>query len=128
MSALEDEIEIENSAELEALEAEIIEDGSGFESGQSEQQRKKVFMGAKACGDLVASVLNFVARVSGDDVYKLLPEEKKEIGEALDPVAAKYLPAFLDKYGAEVSLAIAAMGIGGRMYSESNQSGKNGKA
>lgn len=63
-----------------------------------------------------------IARYGGNH-WLLSEEEAKQLGEAVGPVADKYLPAVLDKYGAEIILAwsltnIVIPRIGGGVGSE----------
>jgi len=111
--------------ELFSIEAEIMGEGEGFNEnagGNGNKQTEGVFMGAKAMGKLLEKSFSIAARLSGKKNINLLPDEVEELGEVIDVVAAKYLPSFLDKYGKEVTAAIALGGVAARMYAENAES------
>jgi len=120
--------------ELHAIEAELMADGEGFgenseaSNQQKEQNKYKRVLNAKALAKALDKIATVAARMSGNKALILLPEEVQELGEALEPVAVKYLPDMLDKHGAEFAAGLAVGGIGMRMWADSSteSESKNG--
>jgi len=116
--------------ELEAIEAEIMGAGEGFgeDSETSSQQKAKYnsVLNAQALAKMLEKVSGIAARMSGNKALNLLSDEVQELSQALEPVALKYLPATLDKYGAEFAAGLAVCGIGMRMWVDSNVEGEQG--
>jgi hypothetical protein len=122
---------MKNDPDMEAFKAEAeAHESTGVESAAAEPgPRVKAAptnpffleMGCKM-------IFRTIARYGGNH-WLLSDEEAKQLGEAAGPVADKYLPAVLDKYGAEIMLAwsltmIVIPRIGGGVGSE-GQEAKN---
>jgi len=106
-------VSIENEQELEALEAEILSESDGLNEDQSEPRGnggKIEFIGAEKCAGICRALSDLIASRKGDK-FKLKPEESEQLGAALDPVLAKYMPKDGGDISAELSLALVALAI-----------------
>ncbi len=120
---------VESLDEMRALEAEVMGevDGSGVEDA-APMGKSREFIGGEQCAALVGMLFDVVASRAGDK-WQLKSEEKVALGEALDPVLAKYMPES-GSNGAEIQLAVVALAVFlPRMGSEGDAKGAgNGKA
>jgi len=103
-----------SQAEVDAVECEIVGDNSGGFEGHGQGDRapaaKPEFIGAEKCAGLCSALSDMIAGRKGDK-WKLKPEESKSLGEALDPVLAKYMPESGEDFSAEFSLTLVAFAI-----------------
>lgn len=98
--------------ELKSLQAEI--DGEttapAKETPVPQANFADVFLGAEAVAGLCKTVFLVIAVRAGER-WKLEDEEARQLGDAADRVLAKYMPAVLAGYGAEVTLAVTLLAI-----------------
>jgi len=109
----ESAVEIENTAELDALKRELSEEPGNFATeSESEQAQKPTgeFIGTESCAGLCLSMFDVLASRKGE-AWKLKEDEAAQLGSALDRVLAKYIPAGLDKYSDETALLVISLGI-----------------
>ena len=108
-----DNFEPLNQDEVDAVECEILDGSDSYsESGKTgnESPNKREFIGADKCAGICTALADIFASRKGDK-WKLRAEESEQLGAALDPVLAKYMPSDGEDISAELSLVIVAVAI-----------------
>jgi len=113
---------IEAPDEFEAIQAEVMGEGDGFEDQAEQQAMPRQFIGSEQCGKMVGMIFDVIAGRSGEK-WKLDAKESGALGDALDPVLAKYMPD-ANSAGEEVQLCIVALAV----FLPRMVGGENGKA
>jgi len=100
---------VEAPEEFEAIQAEVMGEGDGFQQEPKQPATPRAFIGSDQCGKMVGMLFEVVAGRAGEK-WRLDAKESGALGEALDPVLAKYMPS-ADQAGEEVQLAIVALAV-----------------